>query len=272
MSARGAASDESRRMRWTEATQKPLAVAGVAFVVGYVVFVLWQHPPDAVLGILVILLIAGWLAFVLDVVVQILLTPSGRRWNWVWRHPVEVLSAVLPLFRALRVVSLVRHLPALERRTTSAVRARFVSEALTYAFVFVFFIALVTYHVERDAPGANIVTFGDALWWACVTLATVGYGDTYPVTTLGRLYAVLLMAGGVAILGTASAALVSVLNERLAKLRRGTGADTPLAERTGLMDDATGAPAAGLREDLPAVEDAPRSGGHGSGTVRPPGD
>ena len=57
MSARGAAPDESRRTRWTEATQKPLAVAGVAFVVGYVVFVLWQHPPDAVLGILVILLI-----------------------------------------------------------------------------------------------------------------------------------------------------------------------------------------------------------------------
>ncbi|MGR0320169.1 potassium channel family protein [Agromyces sp. ZXT2-3] len=246
--------DEARREHWVHATSRPLAVAGVLFVLSYVVYVLWIDAPTWLRAILLVLLAAGWLAFVTDVVVQIALTPRGRRWSWTWRHPIEVLSAVLPLFRALRVVSLVRHLPALERRTTSAIRARFVSEALTYAFVFVFFIALVTYHVERDAPGATIVTFGDALWWACVTLATVGYGDTYPVTTLGRLYAVLLMAGGVAILGTASAALVSVLNERLATLRRSAGgpADAPLAERAGLLSDATGAPADGLRDESAA--------------------
>ena len=269
MTARSPATDDARRAKWTEATQTPLAIAGVAFVVGYIVFVLWIHPPDAVLGVLVILLIAGWVAFVVDVVVQIALTPRGRRWAWAWRHPIEVLSAVVPLFRALRVVSLVRHLPTLERRTTSAVRARFVSEALTYALVFVFFIALVTYHVERDAPGANIVTFGDALWWAVVTLATVGYGDTYPVTLAGRLYAVLLMAGGVAILGTASAALVSVLNERLAKLRRGSGADSPLAERTGLVDDTSGTTAVGLRDDRPALDDPGPTGGDGADVPGP---
>lgn len=251
---------EGRRERWVDATSRPLAVLGVVFVASYIVYVLWPGLPGWLQPILWTFLVASWLAFATDVVVQIMLTPRGRRWSWVWRHPVEVLSAVLPLFRALRVVSLVRHLPALERRTTSAVRARFVSEALTYALVFVFFIALVTYHVERDAPGATIVTFGDAIWWACVTLATVGYGDTYPVTTLGRTYAVLLMAGGVAILGTASAALVSVLNERLAALRRGAGdAGTPLAERAGLIDEDSGAPTAGLREEAPTPtgDDAP---------------
>ena len=251
---------EGRRERWVNATSRPLAVLGVLFVVAYTVFVLWIHPPQWFQGILVVALLAGWIAFVADVAVQIALTPHGRRWAWAWRHPIEVLSALMPLFRALRVVSLIRHLPALERRTTGAVRARFVSEALTYAIVFVFFIALVTYHVERDAPGANIVTFGDAIWWAFVTLATVGYGDTYPVTALGRAYAVLLMAGGVAILGTASAALVSVLNERLAALRRGGGdaAESPLAERGGLIDDLTGEQAAGLREESPADADAGR--------------
>jgi voltage-gated potassium channel len=243
---------EGRRERWVDATSRPLAVMGVLFVFSYVVFVLWIDRPRWLDPVLWTLLAVGWLAFLIDVVVQVALTPRGRRWAWVWRHPVEVLSALLPLFRALRVVSLVRHLPALERRTTSAVRARFVSEALTYALVFVFFIALVTYHVERDAPGATIVTFGDAIWWACVTLATVGYGDTYPVTLPGRAYAVLLMAGGVAILGTASAALVSVLNERLAALRRDAGAaPAPLAERAGLVDDDSGVPAAGLPDDPP---------------------
>ncbi len=259
---------ERRRERWANATQGPLAAIGVAFVVAYIVFVLWIDPPDAVLGILVILLIGGWAAFVVDVVVQIALTPRGRRWAWAWRHPVEVLSAVVPLFRAMRVVSLVQHLPTLERRTTRAVRARFVSEALTYAFVFVFFIALVTYHVERDAPGANIVTFGDALWWACVTLATVGYGDTYPVTLPGRLYAVLLMAGGVAIVGTASATLVSILNERLAKLRDDAGGGSPLAERSGLMSDDTGVVVDGVRDDAPAADESRAAGDERPGTGR----
>jgi voltage-gated potassium channel len=263
---RRAPGDEGRRERWVDATSRPLAVLGVLFVGSYTLYVLWIGLPEWLQPILWTFLVAAWVAFAVDVVVQILLTPRGRRWSWIWRHPVEVLSAVLPLFRALRVVSLVRHLPVLERRTTSAVRARFVSEALTYAVVFVFFIALVTYSVERDAPGATIVTFGDAIWWACVTLATVGYGDTYPVTTLGRTYAVLLMAGGVAIIGTATAALVSVLNERLAALRRGAGdtGGSPLAERGGLIDDVTGAPTAGLREDLPP----PAAGAD----ARPPAD
>jgi voltage-gated potassium channel len=245
---------EGRRELWVERTSRPLAVLGVLFVVSYVVFVLWIDRPAWVNAILGTFLVAGWIAFLLDVVVQISLTPSGRRWAWVWRHPVEVLSALLPLFRALRVVSLVQHLPALERRTTGAVRARFVSEALTYALVFVFFIALVTYHVERDAPGATIVTFGDALWWACVTLATVGYGDMVPVTVPGRIYAVLLMAGGVAILGTASAALVSVLNERLQSARRAASASAPpLAERPGLLDDTSGRAAEGLHDAEPGA-------------------
>ena len=87
-----------------------------------------------------------------------------------------------------------------------------------------FFLALATLQAERDAPGANIVTFGDAIWWAIVTIATVGYGDLYPVTPLGRFYAVLLMAGGIAIVGTASATIISYLNERVAGLRhRATG-------------------------------------------------
>ena len=51
----------------------------------------------------------------------------------------------------------------------------------------------------RRARGANIENFGDAVWWAFVTITTVGYGDFYPVTVGGRFAAVLLMCGGVAV-------------------------------------------------------------------------
>ena len=62
--------------------------------------------------------------------------------------------------------------------------------------------ALGVLDAERASPDANIVTFGDAIWWAFVTITTVGYGDYYPVTTPGRVVAVLLMAGGVAVLSS----------------------------------------------------------------------
>ena len=47
-----------------------------------------------------------------------------------------------------------------------------------------------------------------------MTIATVGYGDVYPVTPLGRIYGAALMAGGFAMLGVASATIVSYISEK----------------------------------------------------------
>jgi voltage-gated potassium channel len=208
-----------RRKRYVDATGRGLAVLGVLFVMAYTVYVLWQDRPQWVTTVIAVVLVATWVIFVIDVIIRISLTPRGRRWHYAWHHPFEVLSAILPVFRALRVVGLLQDLPVLKRHTPTAVRAQFITLALAYAFAWVFFLALATLDAERDAPGANITTFGDAIWWALVTIATVGYGDTYPVTSLGRFYAVLLMAGGIAIVGTASATIISYLNEKVAGLR-----------------------------------------------------
>ena len=59
----------------------------------------------------------------------------------------------------------------------------------------------------------------ESMWWCIVTLTTVGYGDTYPVTEAGRWLAVLLMAGGLVIIGTISAIVVSYITERVAAAR-----------------------------------------------------
>lgn len=54
---------------------------------------------------------------------------------------------------------------------------------------------------ERHSANANIKTASDALWWAYVTVTTVGYGDRYPVTSGGRIVGVLLMTIGVGLFG-----------------------------------------------------------------------
>jgi voltage-gated potassium channel len=64
------------------------------------------------------------------------------------------------------------------------------------------------YLAEHEHQGANITKLGDAFWWAVVTITTVGYGDYYPVTTIGRIIAIFVMFSGigivVAVLGTLS--------------------------------------------------------------------
>lgn len=216
-----------RRGRWEAATTVPLVVLGLAFIVAYSVMVLHPDPPDWVGNVIWAVLIATWIAFLVDIVVRVLLTRRGGRWTFIRHNMIDVLSVLLPVFRAFRVLRLLRQVPYLQRRSGGAVRTRIVIYAASYAVLFVYFIALATLQAERNAAGATITTFGDSVWWAIVTIATVGYGDTYPVTPAGRVYAVFLMIGGVAIIGTASATIISLINERIGQVRRGPGGDPP---------------------------------------------
>ena len=67
------------------------------------------------------------------------------------------------------------------------------------AFSIIFVGGFGVYLAEHAHPDANITQFGDAVWWAVVTLATVGYGDYYPVTAVGRIIAIFMMISGVGI-------------------------------------------------------------------------
>jgi voltage-gated potassium channel len=71
--------------------------------------------------------------------------------------------------------------------------------------------SILVLQFESRSPDANITTGGDALWWAVVTITTVGYGDRYPVTALGRITAVFVMFSGVGIIGALASILASIL-------------------------------------------------------------
>lgn len=87
--------------------------------------------------------------------------------------------------------------------------------------------ALAVLDVEANAPESNLTSFGDAVWWAMTTITTVGYGDHYPVTVLGRCVAAGLMIGGVAVLGVVTAAVASWMVQSVAQE---TQADLDAAE------------------------------------------
>jgi voltage-gated potassium channel len=86
------------------------------------------------------------------------------------------------------------------------------------AFVLVTVASLSILQFERHAPDANLRTGADAIWWALVSITTVGYGDYFPVTFAGRVLATILMVFGICIF----AVLTSFVATRLIKLGAST--------------------------------------------------
>jgi len=71
--------------------------------------------------------------------------------------------------------------------------------------------SILVLEFESRVPGGNIKSGGDAIWWGLVTITTVGYGDFYPVTTMGRLTGIFVMFAGIGIIGALASILASLL-------------------------------------------------------------
>ncbi len=97
---------------------------------------------------------------------------------------------------------------------------------------------ILVLHAEAVDPAANIRTAGDALWWGYVTVATVGYGDHYPVTPFGRVVGILMITFGVALFTT----LTGFLADWFRRPRRMPG-DAPVPQAPAPTGAPTGAPA-----------------------------
>ena len=120
----------------------------------------------------------------------------------------------LAIFRVARLFRVVRLL----RKTTGGELRRILFRrlaqstllfTLVIALILVFTISWGVLIAEQNAPGANIKTYHQAVWWAFVTITTVGYGDYYPVTGEGQFMAIILMFFGLGIIGVLSSYLAS---------------------------------------------------------------
>jgi voltage-gated potassium channel len=200
--------------RWQKLTEWPLMGAAVLFLIAYA----WQVIGDT-RGLAEIatdtVLNVTWALFVADYIVNLVLAKS--RWRWFYRHLLDLAIVALPLLRPLRLLRLITLLRALQQVAGSALRGRVITYVAGAASLLIFVAALAELDAERHAPGASIVTFPDGLWWAVVTITTVGYGDLYPVTDTGRLIAVAVMLGGIALIGVVTATLASWIVERVAR-------------------------------------------------------
>jgi voltage-gated potassium channel len=136
------------------------------------------------------------------------------KWGW-----IDLLSCIpmVDFLRAGRLLTLIRLIRVIRafRSTVHVVNHIFANKAQgaftsisVIAILLVIFSAIGILQVEND-PNSNIKTAEDAIWWAYVTITTVGYGDKFPVTTEGRIIAAILMTTGVGLFGTFTALVAS---------------------------------------------------------------
>lgn len=201
------------RLRWERLSEWPLVVAALAFLAAYAIPILHPGLPRWLSHLCWWTTWITWALFVVDYLVRLLLAESRRL--FVVRHWLDLIVIALPLLRPLRLLRLIPLLSVINRRATTRLQGRVATYVVGGALLLAFVGALAELSAERHAPGATIVNFGDAIWWATTTMTTVGYGDTYPVTVIGRWVAAALMVGGVALLGTVTATFASWLVDRV---------------------------------------------------------
>ena len=200
------------QQRYRDLAEWPLMGTALVFLAAYAWQVVGRVDGGGATSLEVVMW-ATWGIFALDYAANLWL--ARDRWNWFVRNLHELLIVVLPFFRPLRLLRLVTLLSVLHRTVGETLRGRVATYVAGSAAMLVFVGALAVLDVEQGAPDAKIVTFGDALWWAITTITTVGYGDMYPVTPIGRLVAAALMMSGIAVLGVVTASIASWLVQRV---------------------------------------------------------
>jgi voltage-gated potassium channel len=164
--------------------------------------------PDA-LNVLQVINFFLTIIFLSDFLYRLFSTNSKSHYffrDWGWAD----LLASIPALRILRLFRIFKAYRLLHKYGTRNILTKLKkhrAESVLYIVIFCVILviesgAFLVLLAERTAPDANIQTASDAMWWVYVTIATVGYGDRYPVTNAGRLVGIMVMTMGVAFFGT----------------------------------------------------------------------
>ena len=147
-----------------------------------------------------------------------LLTPSA----------IIDLLAILPAYRPLRVLrifvlfrvfKLLRYTKSIHQFVEVLATKKFELFTLLFLLLFIVATAGIAIYVFEEKANSNINTLFDALYWALITISTVGYGDISPVTTEGRVVSMLVIISGIAMISFVTSVIVSSFSEKLDELK-----------------------------------------------------
>ena len=130
---------------------------------------------------------------------------------------------ILRLMRFFRLFRLTAYTKA-TKIVTNVFKSRF--SELMLAFIMTAFLIVIAscmvYFVEHNAQPDKFTSIPDTIYWAVVTLTTVGYGDMYPITVGGKIFTVLILLAGIALLALPAGIITSGFLEEMRKSRKPT--------------------------------------------------
>jgi voltage-gated potassium channel len=144
---------------------------------------------------------------------------SNRR-DFFLHHLLDLVIIVVPVFRPLRLLRVLRSITVLARsasRLRHALSHHGVHYMLLLAIVSLFSGAGLELYFERHSSGATMHSYGDVLWWALATMTTSSGGNFYPVTAAGRGIALVLVLVGLSTFGLMTASIASFFVEERAE-------------------------------------------------------
>lgn len=231
--------------KWEKASEPFMTALSFIFLAAYAWMVLAQ-PYGVVATVGNVVMDSIWIIFAIDYIITLILVPNKGR--WFITHLLDLLMVTLPMFRPLRLVFALTPLRALRRANSQTFRARIITYTVAVS-VMVFFVgSLALLDAERNAPGSTIHTYPESLWCLWVSMTSVGYGDYAPVTTMGRIFAGLMMFAGIILNGIICALLSSWLiqEESIRKNREDRLTKERIAKIHGHMDE--------ISKDLKAIK------------------
>lgn len=124
----------------------------------------------------------------------------------------------LRFLRLFRILKLVRYNKAMNHFTSAIKSAK--EEIFLFIFItliLIYFSAVGIYYFENEAQPEHFSSIFDSLWWAIITLTTVGYGDVYPITVGGKVFTFFILMIGLGIVAIPTGIISSALTKSVDK-------------------------------------------------------
>ncbi len=141
---------------------------------------------------------------------------------------------VIRFLRLFRLLKIARYSQAVDRFRRAIVIVREELFLFGAAALLVLYIAAVgIYFFEREAQPDRFASIFHSLWWAVVTLTTVGYGDVYPVTVGGRIFTFFILVIGLGVVAVPTGLLASALSQARQEHANERGSDDQSPNNSG---------------------------------------
>ena len=215
-------------MKLTDNPRFEIAVSVAVFAsIGVMALETFSLPDDVEHAIFAADIILSMI-FVLEYILRILTAENKRAYITSFYGVIDLIAIfpilvhavssvrVIRLLRVLRIIRLLkikRYSDALDRYRQAL--KLIAAEAMLFsgvAFVFIIGFAFLIYEVEHEMQPDKYSNLFDAVWWAVISLTSVGYGDVVPATPVGKLLTLAMVLTGMGIVAVPTALLASALS------------------------------------------------------------